>query len=75
MSLEDVQLINEALSGARSAEGTVDLIGLTRDPPESFADALDPGAEIRGGRIVAIDHYLDQDDARRAAGVTSNREE
>ncbi|MGH2954364.1 MAG: hypothetical protein ACRDK9_10175 [Solirubrobacterales bacterium] len=73
MSLEDVQLINEALSGARSAEGTVDLIGLTRDPPESFADALDPGAEIRGGRIVAID--LDQDDARRAAGVTSNREE
>jgi ketosteroid isomerase-like protein len=30
---------------------------------------------VRDGRIVAIDHYLDQDDARRAAGVPTEREE
>jgi ketosteroid isomerase-like protein len=27
---------------------------------------------VRDGRITAIDHYLDQDDARRAAGVAGH---
>lgn len=30
---------------------------------------------VRDGRIVGVDHYLDQDDARRAAGIKSDTEE
>jgi ketosteroid isomerase-like protein len=31
--------------------------------------------QVGDGRIIGIDHYLDQDDARRAAGLASARKE